>query len=164
MEEQDFWDGTKYTLHNFDISDEEHVQAAPFIPIFESLDDIQPEEITVPIKETPLPIEPKKPRPPKPRNTVKVMCLPASFHDTIDPVYGDTNTVVTYDNQFPVDIEVLETTDLSCRFRTNLTSIERQSIIFFPKERRWWKVMTIERSKEGLILNCMPSDVQPSFT
>ena len=164
MNQQELWNSENYKLHNFQ-SDEESTQAAPILPIFESLDDIKTEDIEVQIKETPITPTPiKKKKPEKNKNTIKVLCLPASFQQIIDPVYGETKTNLSYGTQFSFDCEVESINDLTCKIRTNLTNVERQSILFFPKERRWWKVSSVEHYKDELLLNCMPSDIQPSFT
>lgn len=171
MREQTLWDGKDFKLHNFD-SDEVHVQAAPpELPKFESMADfddlstIETEEIKVEVKETPVPPQPpKQQKQPRSANTVKVYCLPASFTQTQDDVYGETRTSLTYGQQFQFECEMLSQDDLTCRIKTNLTGVERQSIIFFPKERRWWKVSVAEHNNNGLFLTCTPSDIQPSFT
>jgi hypothetical protein len=160
MTEQELWD--KYTLHNF-ASDEEFIHAAPTLPTFESLDDVQTEEIEVSVKETPVPPQPPKKKHPD-KNTIRVLCLPATFQQTIDPVYGETKSTLMYGRQFAFDCEVEDTNDITCRLKTNLMMVEKQSIIFFPKERRWWKVASAEKNKDVLILNCLLSDIQPSFT
>ena len=169
MDEQEIWNGKDFKLHNFD-SDEEHVQMAPKIKFegmnFENLTEIEPEEITVEIKETPVPpeVKPKQPRPPKSRNLIKVYCLPASFEQVTDSVYGDVKTTLSYGEQFQFECELVSADDLTCVVKTNLTGVEKQSIIFFPAERRWWKVVGVEHNNNGLFLTCMPSDIQPSFT
>lgn len=159
MKEQEVWNGFK--LHNF-VADEENIQKSNE---FENLSEIETEEIKVEVKETPIPeIKPKKPKQIKNINLVKVYCLPATLTEAIDEVYGDKKVNITYGQQFQFECEILEVDDLTCKIKTNLTSVESQSIIFSPQERRWWKVTATEHNNKGLLLTCVPSNINPSFS
>lgn len=85
-------------------------------------------------------------------------CLPATIKERIDPLYQEKRSYLVYGKQFTFSGEVKEIDILSLSISTE-SPIGRGSIIYLPEEKRWWKVT---ENKDGIV-NCMPSDVTPSF-
>lgn len=131
------------------------------------LQDIVPEEIHVPVKAVDPKEVPDLPRSkrivPKavPREIVHV--LPALVHETYDSLYGETRTTVRYMPKYTMEVVVASSDDLSATFWINSEAPGKGSVIYFPKEIRWWKVQQTSGKADGILLHCVPSDMQPSF-
>jgi hypothetical protein len=142
---QDFWG--EYVLHNFKHKDT--VTQEGFI----SLEEIETEEIEVKIKEEKIL---------KRIDKTLILCLPATITEHRDTLYDEIKTSVSYGNQFSFESVLAESTDFSISLWTNV-DVGRGSILFIPKDRRWWKVDTLEPQSGGNLLKCVPSEIQPSF-
>lgn len=125
------------------------------------INDIEPEEIVVPI------IEP--PRPPKrtiPDNVPKTVahCLPAIVQKYTDSIYGETRSLLTYGEKFTLEVVIISSSDLTAQIWTNAANVTKESIIFLSNEKRWWKVGLSENKYGGILFDCVPSDITPSFS
>ena len=187
MKSQMLWDD--FQLHNFNLSEltltdepkEPQQQLAIVIseddhPIpekivkeeetpkktFKDLDEIEPEDFEVPVRETPKPPPPPKKKVPDNVPKMTIHCLPAQARQYQDPLYGDTKTMVSYGNKFSLEAVVVSETDLTIDLWTNV-SLGYGSIIFVPKDRRWWKSVKVVEKFGGWLINCVPSELTPSF-
>lgn len=154
LSNQDLWeDGSKFILHNFNVKEE--------VVDYPRIEDIEPIEIKVPIKETPIPGMKLKPRK---EDIGLAYCMPSIISMNVDRIYGESRPTISYGPQFKFEIVVKAREDLSIQLWTNLLDkIERQSIIYIPSQRRWWSVQQIVTVEDGILLNCVPSSTQPSF-
>ena len=161
MKQQDLWDdGSPFILHNFNYQEDIILQSKPK-PKYQPLDEIIPQEIKVPIKESIVAPEHKIRKMPK--NVLLFYCLPATTVDSHDPLYSENRVSVSYGEQFTFEAVVTSSTDLAFQLWTT-KKIGRNSIIFQPQARRWWKVEEVTQSTDGFIISCVPSSIQPSFT
>lgn len=162
MSNQDFWNnGSKFILHNFNYSDEvilHNFEEPEVKPKFQSLEDIEVQEIEVPIKETPIA---KKPR--KRKNIIMIYCMPAIINETYDSLYDENRVSVSYGQQFTLEAIVTKLSDIQINLWTTTEKAVRGSIIYMPENLRWWKVDKLSNKDEGYVLECIPSNLQPSF-
>lgn len=180
MTEQDIWDdGSKFVLHNF-IHEEfvlhnfEHQEETSYeqeedeVEEFQRLEDIEPIEIKVPIKETPVPPGTKKPKGAekvKKEDAILIYCLPANVIEVEDSIYGERRTSLTYGQQFTFQGVIRNQTDLSVQIWTNVAvDMGKRSILYIPTQRRWWSLDDSSPVTNGKILICSPSATQPSFS
>lgn len=175
MLKQAFWDGDKSLVHNFDpqetvtkegYQDEEVIEDTP-MPEPEKLEDIEPEEIIVQAIE----VDPSK-LPPQarkkqvvskeiPKDIVHV--LPAMVKENYDPLYGEARSTLTFGAKFTMEAIIANQTDIQLALWTNSTSVGLGSIIYVPKDRRWWRVNDTFSKGGGNVMICAPSSLQPSF-
>ena len=158
VKDQEFWDG--YALHNFKYN--EVVTKEGDRMRLENLEDIEPEEIIVPV-----PAEMSKKKSTEEQilkhiDKIMMYCLPAILKEHHDTLYGETRTSLSYGKQFTFEAIIVERSSLSFKIWTN-TNIGRGSIIFVPADRDWWKVENSEVQSGGATIKCSPSDTQPSF-
>jgi hypothetical protein len=160
MKDQEFWND--YILHNF--NGEETIaieQPQPPKKKYQNIEEIIPQEIKVPIKETPIPKkkpkeEPKKEEPPK----TLLYCMPAiTKHDKL---YGEDR--ISYGPQFTLESIVIEMDDLTCKLWVNTNKVTENSILYMPRTIRWWKAEKITDNNNGHIIVCTPSTIQPDFS
>jgi hypothetical protein len=177
MLKQDLWeDGSKFILHNFKADEVtlhnfEELPEKPKVPEpvpekkQQRIEDIVPEEIKVPVKETPIPESDKFRRKHIAQNIILVYCMPAISKDIIDPLYNDNKVSIEFGPQFTFESIIVDTNDLMQQLWTNTSSVTKGSILYLPHTRRWWRVERINKvdNKDEYILNCMPSSLQPSF-
>jgi hypothetical protein len=173
MLKQDLWGQEKLILHNFRFNEVVSYQYTNMDdnepePTYVDLEDISLEEISVPIRETPIIELPKKKE--KKQSSIKkedisfFYCMPAVITETFDPLYGETKSSISYGSQFTFEGVMVLSSDLACQVWTNLTKIERGSILYVPSERRWWSVDRVTYRDGGLLMDCSPSGLQPAFT
>lgn len=170
MRQQDFWDdGSPFTLHNFNQEEvilhnfeepKPEPQPAPKKKKYQPLEEITPQEIKVPIKEMTVAPEHKVRK--KPKSVTLLYCLPANTVDTHDPLYNENRISVSYGAQFTFEAVVTGSTDLSLQIWTT-KEMNRNSIIYQPVTRRWWKVEEVVQKTDGFVIDCTPSAIQPSF-
>jgi hypothetical protein len=176
MLKQAFWEDDSL-VHNFqpeevvtkEASEEEYEEPKQEIVKEEEipLQDMETEEIHVPVKA----VDPKEiPDLPKSKRIVPkavpreiVHVLPAVIHETYDSLYGETRTTVRYMPKYTMEVVVASSDDLSATFWTNSEAPGKGSVIYFPREIRWWKVQQTSGKADGTLLHCVPSDMQPSF-
>ncbi len=166
MKNQDLWDdGSTFILHNFDSEEgvilhnfeEEEEKKVVFTPI----QDIEAQEIIVPIKNTPVPPKKKKK---KEEGVLLIYCMPSQIFQIEDDLYGETRTALSYGSQFTFQGKITVSSDLSIQIWSNVNAeINKGSILYIPDHRRWWKVEDNSPVPEGFILICSPSSLQPSF-
>lgn len=145
---QSFWEES--ILHNLQYED----TVTKDIP----LQDIEAEEIQVPIKETPIPRKPKKV---VQKHLVHV--LPMIIKEFHDPLYGESRNSLVYGDKFTMEVVIVSQNDLQATFWTNSTSIGADSIVYVPKDTRWWRINNITQKGDGYLLIGTPSSLQPSF-
>lgn len=100
------------------------------------------------------------------RNPTKLFChvLPTVYKDSVDPLYGEKITRMTYGEKFTMEVSLLSTNNTFCNLWTNsIKEINPGSIIFIKDDKQWWKVNESKKDKEGIIINCVISDKTPSF-
>ena len=171
MLNQSFWEDDKAIVHNlnpqeivtkegYSLTEEEPEPVQP-------LEEIQPEEIIVPAIEVDIsklpPQTVKKKRPVKEPPKDMVYVLPATVTETYDPLYGETRSQFAFGAKFTMEVVIVNSTDLQTVLWTNSTTVGIGSIIYIPKEKRWWKVQEIQSKNDGHIIIGGPSDLQPSF-
>lgn len=93
-----------------------------------------------------------------------IHCLPAIVKTKIDDLYGDVIKTVKYEEPISFEGVVLLNTDLSFEVWTDTEKISLGSILY-PKTntKRWWRVKNKINKANGWLLQCTPSDYQPSF-
>lgn len=155
MQDQSFWDGEKSVVHNFSFKE--------IVTSDDNLEDVPCEEINVAIKEVdPATINLKNRTPqPIPRETVH--CLLTQIKETHDPLYNETRSSLVFGGKTTLEIIVISRGDLQFSFWNQTTDINRGSIIYVPKDRRWWRVAKTAKENDGFTCMCSPSDLQPSF-
>jgi hypothetical protein len=150
MSEQEFWG--EFVLHNF-FHQEETTKEADDVE-YQRIEDIEPIEVKVQIKELP------KDKP----DILLAYCMPSIIIEVEDPVYREVRTSLTYGPQFTFQVVMKQQTDMTIQFWTNATAeFNRGSILYIPKQGRWWRVEGVEQSNNGKIMNCGLSSLQPSF-
>jgi len=168
---QDFWEG-KVRFHNFGWETAITKEGAALereeepMPDFIELKDIKTEEIKVQAKEI-IPDPKRKKKPPDlteglPR--IPMYCLPAIISETYDALYDETRVSLHYGQQFAFEGIIASFTDMTFQVWSNITDAKPHSIIFVPKDRRWWRIDKAEPKAEGLLLSCVPSETHPSFS
>ncbi len=92
-------------------------------------------------------------------------CLPATEKENKDSLYGERIIRLVYGEKFTLQVEIRTAwNDLFIKLWTNsVKEISANSILFIPSERRWWKVMNTALSGEGIEMQCILSDLTPSF-
>jgi hypothetical protein len=150
VKDQDFWE-EKYDLHNFKYTDIVTKEGYEHIEKYQQIEEIQPEEVHV-----------KEEKVLKNIEKVMMHCLPAIVKEHYDSLYNEKKTSMSYGNKFTFEAVIVERSGLFFKIWTN-TKIERSSILFVPKDRDWWRVESTEPQSGGLIINCIPSETQPSF-
>lgn len=140
MKNQDFWDdGSQFKLHNFNDM---------------PLQDIPVEEIIVH----------PKPAPKKKEETLLIYCMPSKNIEIQDDLYGEKRIKSGYGPQFTFQAKINAISDLLLELWSNVDAlVEKDSILYIPSQRRWWKVENKNFTDNGFILYCTPSLVQPSF-
>lgn len=170
MINQVLWENDKTIVHNINpqeiVTKEGYATTEEEEPV-ESLDDIQPEEIEVPaieIDPSKLPPQTKKKRiVPKDKPKDMVYVLPAQMQETYDALYGETRSQLTFGGKFTMEVIIVDRSDLQVALWTNSTTVDIGSIIYVPKDKRWWKVQESYDKGEGHVMICVPSSLQPSF-
>lgn len=96
---------------------------------------------------------------------IQIWCLPASYKEYKDALYGEKYLKVRYGNKFMFEAITLEQDDLSFILWTNTKAVTQGSILF-PRshDKRWWQVQSIKEQDGGYILAAMISDYQPKFS
>jgi len=161
MKNQSFWEADKSIVHNFN-----PVEIITKIEQNEELQNIEPEEIHVSIKEvepSQLPSNIKKRIVPTEVVKKMVHCLPAFIKEFHDPLYGESRSTLSYGNKFTMEVVVASQSDLNIVLWTNSIEVGKGSIIYIPENKRWWKVTDETKRNEGVMISCLPSDIQPSF-
>lgn len=150
-------DGSEYKLqgpveiHNF--SPEEIITR-------EEISDIPCEEIKV--KEILIPnLPPKKKKIPKeyPKETINF--LSAEIKENYDYLYDESRNSIVYGEKFQINA-ILKRSDLRLSVLWE-NKMNRGSIVYVPKDRRWWIVEDIIQRESDYIMICSPSTLQPSF-
>jgi hypothetical protein len=160
MKDQEFWDD--YILHNF--NGETAAIERPKKK-YQNIEEIEPQEIKVPIKETPIEKPKKKEEPNKEEPTKTLLyCMPATITIKHDKLYGEDRVIPGYGTQFTLESIIIEMDDLTCRLWVNTDKVTENSILYIPKTIRWWKVEKITDDNNGYVIVCMPSPIQPSFS
>lgn len=162
MKNQEFWDD--YVLHNFN---EEPSAIEEPKKKYQNIKEIEPQEIKVPIKETPMEKPKEKPKKKKeePKEPTKTLlyCMPAITIIKHDKLYGEDRIVPGYGPQFTLESIIIEVDDLTCRLWVSTNKTVENSILYMPKTIRWWRVEKITDDNNGYIITCNPSNIQPSF-
>ena len=185
MRKQSTWDdGKMFRLHNFqwdavatNVAQDESAPLPPPEPIPSpvsepSIAEIPTVEIEVPAK--PLPVPPKTPpkKNPTPLKDVPRLlahCLLSAEVEThVDDLYGEMSKRVVYGEKVSLELIVAGRTPVGVVFWTNLEAsgdcrIKSGAIIYVPADREWWKVNAVQAQAGGWLLECMPSDLTPSF-
>lgn len=148
MSNQELWNG-RFILHNFDIENEPKK--------YQPIEEIQPQEIKVQIKEAKVPPEQKTKKKQQPiQNIIIAYCMPAILNEVYE---YEKKLNISYGKQFTFETIITESNDFMIKLWTN-KDISIHSVIYLPKHLRWWKVEKIE----GMNLLCIPSILQPSFS
>ncbi len=97
-------------------------------------------------------------------NKVQVWCLPASFKEYKDALYGEQYRKVRYGNKFLCEAIILDLEDLYMTLWSNTKAITTGSILF-PRthDKRWWRVEGIKEQDGGYVIYSTISDYQPKF-
>lgn len=90
-------------------------------------------------------------------------CLPAIEDMKYDMLTGKFNSTTRYGEKFTFEVQMVEEDYLSCLMWGPLQEMPLNSIIYIFDQRRWWKVLGTEPYQGGLLINCMPSEKNPSF-
>lgn len=96
---------------------------------------------------------------------MQVWCLPASYKEYKDNLYGEKYRKVRYGNKFLAEAIILEQEDLFMTMWTNTKAVTEGSILF-PRthDKRWWRAERIKEQDGGYIIYSMISDYQPKFS
>lgn len=93
-----------------------------------------------------------------------IYCLPAKTSIYEDFLYGEVKKTISYDKKFKFEGVILNTTDISMELWTNAVEIEKESILYPQNfEKRWWKVIEINKKFDGYLITCSSSSITPSF-
>lgn len=160
MKNQELWDD--YVIHNFN---EEPAAIEQPKKKYQNIEEIEPQEIKVPIKETPIEKPQKKPKEePKEEPTKTLLyCMPSVAIVKHDKLYGEDRVTQGYGPQFTLESIIIEMDDLTCRLWVSTNKTTENSILYMPKAIRWWKVEKITDDNNGYIIVCTPSKLQPGF-
>lgn len=175
MTNQSFWEDEKVVVHDLDPKEvitkegyeaQEEKPVEKYVPPpdkYESLEDIPVEEIKVPVIEISPPPEVKKRVVPADVEKEIVYVLPATIKESYDALYGESRSQITYGNKFTMEVVIANQTDLQLALWTNSTRANLESIVYVPKDKRWWKIADAYDKKDGHIMICVPSAIHPSF-
>ena len=163
MSEQVFWDKDKLILHNkigrsIILSDD--TQPVKNIPLVQEHKEYKKPDEPVIVKSLEEPevgeIESDK---------VQVWCLPASYKEYKDAMYGDSYRKIRYGNKFLFEAIIQDQGDLHIVFWTNTKAVTEGSVLY-PRtyDKRWWRVETIHQEESGYSVYATISDYQPSFS
>jgi hypothetical protein len=89
-------------------------------------------------------------------------CLPASYEEKVDRLYGDVKRKLVYGDKFSFEIRVLGRGILDCTFRCPV-EITNNSILYLWEQREWWRSIGCEGVEGQFVVRCYPSDYHPSF-
>lgn len=92
-----------------------------------------------------------------------IHCLPVSFKEVKDDLYGEIYKKMQYENPTSFEGVILQQEDLSLKLWTDYELLIGSIIYPKTKSKRWWKVQSKEIKSEGAIFIAAPSDFQPSF-
>ena len=91
---------------------------------------------------------------------IKIFCLPAK--NLKDDLYD--NTYIKFGDKFIFDGKILSEQDL---FIVIASSVELpMNSIIFPRnnDRRWWKIVKMNKQNDLFIYNGIPSEITPDFS
>lgn len=109
---------------------------------------------------------PQKEKSKIPNNAEKIRAhvLPAKRNVFEDDFFDESYTRITYDQPKVFEAIVVQSSDILFFFWTHEKFFEEESIIYpKTKDKRWWKVQSIEEISDGYVYKCIPSDQCPSF-
>jgi hypothetical protein len=165
MKNQDLWE--IYTTHNFvwesivikskELEAETEVELIPE-PITEKIK-IDPEEVKViPIKED-IPIIKEKLK-----DLEEAHLLTAENIINKDELYNqDIKVTIKYEKQKTILIKIEFYNDLNLVFESK-EEITKNSVVFPKnKNKRWWKILKVNKKENMFSCSCIPSDFTPSF-
>lgn len=165
MKNQELWE--IYTTHNF-------VWESIIIKSEKSKNqesDIMPEEKKIELEQKNIKIEPEEvsiPVIPKTKEKFKELeeahLLVAENIINKDELYNEDIKVATkYRQQKTILIKIEFYNDLNLVFESK-EEITKNSVIFPKnKNKRWWKILKINKKEKIFTYNCIPSDFTPSF-
>lgn len=98
-------------------------------------------------------------------NKVVVLCQPGVVRKNKDDLYGEIRTqVVPAGEPFTFEGVIVYGDDLSLSIWSPTDRVTRGSVIFPQnRDKRWWKVVSVEPNMQGWMLNTVISDYQPQF-
>lgn len=122
----------------------------------------------------PLPPEPAPSQVPESvlKNAMLFWCMPASIKEVIDDLYGDKYSEVRYGKKFTFEAILVEQTDMMIQFWTTVRQVTKGSVVYpsryihISKEYddvRWWKVSSITEKSKGLLIQAIPTEINPDF-
>lgn len=95
---------------------------------------------------------------------INIFCLPAKVKIFEDALYGEVKKTIDYGKKFKFEAVEINCTDISFEIWTNAIDIEKESILY-PQNfgKRWWRVNSITKKFDGILISCNPSKITPSF-
>ena len=182
MRDQQMWEA--FTLHNFtfkgvtvDDNGPEEVVRQGKLGFVEELADLTKQDAKAvevieptPVEELPEQIPTKK----MPSGTaatlnnapnkVTVRCLPGVIQKNKDDLYGETRSQIVYGDPFMFEGVVVYGDDLAMTVWSPTDQVTKGSVIFPQnRDKRWWRVASVESKMEGWMLHCGVSDFQPQY-
>lgn len=96
---------------------------------------------------------------------IQVWCLPGSYKDYEDGLYGEKYRKVIYGKKFLFEAVLVDQDDLQIMLWTNTKAVSEGSILF-PRtyDKRWWRAQAIKPEDEGYMILGVISDYQPEFS
>lgn len=98
------------------------------------------------------------------RHKVSFLCVLAQKTTVNDELYGDSYTRIVYGNKSQFPAIIIEQTDVSLEFWTEV-NISVNSIVY-PQDnsKRWWRVKSFFEKSGGSVVTAIISDVNPDFS
>ena len=95
---------------------------------------------------------------------VQVWCLPASYKEYHDKLYGEKHTKIQYGQKFILEALLMDLADMHIKLWVNTKAVTLGSVLY-PRipDRRWWRVEHIQKQDDGYIVIGSLSDYQPKF-
>jgi hypothetical protein len=125
--------------------------------------------VSVPVpKPTEKPAEPqvveKLEEPTPDPNVTQIWCLPASYKEVVDSLYGEKFQRLVYGKKFLFDAIIIESEDLYLTLWTDTRAVTAGSVIY-PRnqDKRWWRVQNV-KEENGYLIYAMVTDYQPDFS
>ena len=143
---------------------QKEIIAAPALP-----QQVEESEIIPLVKPKPQPeikeVASNKTSPYRQAERCTLFCLPAEKKEVKDEIYNQSSFFVSYGDPFKFAAVIIESADYSFSIWTTVKNVTKSSIVFHSEDRRWWKVSNIdnERTNDGFVITCRPSELRPNF-
>ncbi len=129
-----------------------------------NLDNHKTEIYSLEEKQEPIKTAIEVPTPPVDKSLqVKLYVLPSKREEIYDDLYREKRIHLTYKTPLKMVAQLMRNDHV---YFTVLSekSFDKGSILFYPEDKRWWKVQQITQQSNGFILDCVISEIEPDFS